>query len=157
MSFSFHYSLMLQQTQLTLKLLAVSVEVSKHFSFGLGLGLGLSRYLWKGKCVYKFYNTHSHLTDPTTLIPMQVVQCMRTKISWKDLQLFRNVIFILATEGWQKAIDEKDDLKAVDRVVENFIIPLQAANVVVEEIHAEFDDIQYLSQSTMNCHAVFCP
>ena len=91
---------------------------------------------------------------------MQVVQCMMTRLAWADLQLLRDIIFILATEGWQKAIDEKDDLKAVDRDVENFIIPLQAANVVVEEKHAEFDVLiqhasQYISLSTMNCHAVW--
>ena len=72
--------------------------------------------------------------------------------------MLRDIIFTLATEGWQKAIDEKDELKAVDRVVENFIIPLQA--VVVVRIHAEFDVLiqhanQYISLSTMNCHAVW--
>ena len=91
---------------------------------------------------------------------MQVVQCMRTRLAWTELQLLRDIIFILASEGWQKAIDEKDDLKAVDRVMEKFKIPLQAANVVVEEIHAEFDVLiqhatQYISLSTMNYHAVW--
>ena len=91
---------------------------------------------------------------------MQVVQCMRTRLAWTDLQLLRDKIFILATVGWQKAIDEKDDLKAVDRVVEKFIIPLQVADAVVEEIHAEFDVLvqhasQYISLSTMNSHAVW--
>ena len=52
------------------------------------------------------------------------------KSAWTELQLLRDIIFILASEGWQKAIDEKDDLKAVDRVMEKFKIPLQAANVV---------------------------
>ena len=41
---------------------------------------------------------------------------------------------VLATQGWQKAVEEEDDLAAVDRLS----VPLNAASIQVDEIHAEY-------------------
>ncbi len=42
-------------------------------------------------------------------------------LSWSDTQLLRDIIFVLATQGWQKAVDEMNDLKFIDRLVDKFI------------------------------------
>ena len=45
------------------------------------------------------------------------------------------IIFVLATQGWQKALDENRSLKDVDHLVEQFRIPLEVAGAQVEEIY----------------------
>ena len=68
---------------------------------------------------------------------------------------------MLATQGWQKLVDESDDLKAVnDRLISQFLIPLQAAGTQIEEVHSEFQDvleysIQYISLSILPYHTTW--
>lgn len=38
---------------------------------------------------------------------------IKSRLAWSDLQCFRDIIFVLATQGWQKALDEKDPLTAL--------------------------------------------
>ncbi len=98
----------------------------------------------------------NHFTEYCT----KVTQCIRSRLAWSDLQLLRDVIFTLSTQGWQKAVDEGDKLEAIDRLSERFSTPLQAAGAQVEEIHAEFDGMlqyatQYISLSTLDYRAVW--
>ena len=72
----------------------------------------------------------------------------------------RDDILILATQGWQKLLDENDNLNAIDRLVEHFSIPLVKANVCLETIYSEFEGIldyacQYISLSTLEYRAEF--
>ena len=72
----------------------------------------------------------------------------------------RDIIFALATQGWQKAVDENDNLEAIDRLVTRFTIPLQSAGAQIEEIHTQFDALlkyatQYVSLSTMDYRGVW--
>ena len=74
--------------------------------------------------------------------------------------MLRDVILILATQGWQKLLDENDNLNAIDRLVEHFSIPLVKANVCLETIHSEFEGILdyaclYISLSTLEYRAVW--
>ena len=67
---------------------------------------------------------------------------------------------MLATQGWQKLVDEGDDLKAVDRLVSQFSIPLQAAGTLIEEVHSEFQNVleyatQYISLSVLPYRATW--
>ena len=59
-------------------------------------------------------------------------------MNWSDVQVFRDIIIVLATQGWQKLVDDEDSLDAVDRLATQFSTPLQGAGVQLEEIHAEF-------------------
>ena len=86
--------------------------------------------------------------------------CIKSRLAWSDLQFFRDIIFVLATQGWEKLLDESDPLEAVDRLVEHFSVPLKKANVCTEEIHGEFESAlqyacQYISLSTMEYRAVW--
>ena len=74
--------------------------------------------------------------------------------------MLRDIILILATQGWQKLCDENDSLEAIDRLVEHFSFPLLKANARVEAIHSEFESMleyacQYISLSTLEYRAVW--
>lgn len=90
----------------------------------------------------------------------KVSHCIKSRLAWSDLQMLRDIIFVLATQGWQKLLDEGDTLEAIDRLVEHFSIPLKKANVCTEEIHNEFESTmqyacQYISVSTLEYRAVW--
>ena len=79
---------------------------------------------------------------------------------WSDLQVLRDIIFVLATQGWQKLLDESDPLEVLDRLVEHFSISLRKADVYTAEIHGEFESAlqyacQYISSSTMEYRTVW--
>ena len=68
--------------------------------------------------------------------------------------------FLLATQGWQKIIDENQPLIAINRIVKHFSVPLVSAGVDVDEFLCEFQGIpQYstmcISLSTSDYHAVW--
>ena len=52
-----------------------------------------------------------------------VSQCIKSRLSWSDLQLMQDIIFVLSSHGWKKLIEEEDDLAAIER----FEIPLQGS------------------------------
>ena len=54
-----------------------------------------------------------------------------------------SVILVLATQGWQKLVDDKHNLDAVDRLVTQFSVLLEGAGVQLEEIHTEFARVFY--------------
>lgn len=98
----------------------------------------------------------NHHVEYCTLIKNNI----KSRLAWSDLQCLRDILVILATQGWQKALDEKDPLEAVDRLVQQFTIPLQGAGADLEEIHAEFDAMsqyacQYISLSTLSYQGVW--
>ena len=65
--------------------------------------------------------------------------------------LFRDIIVMLATQGWQKLLKhssletpqsdtgEENLLCAIDRLAEHFQIPLESAGVNISEIRSEFE------------------
>ena len=98
----------------------------------------------------------NHHVEYCTLIKDNI----KSRLAWSDLQCLRDIIFILATQGWQKALDENNPLEAVDRLVQQFTIPLQGAGADIAEIHAEFDAMlqyacQYICLSTLSYEGVW--
>ena len=66
----------------------------------------------------------------------------------------------MTTQGWEKAIEEENDLQAVDRLVERFSVPLGSAGAQLLAIHNEFAEImeyavQYILLSTMDYKSVW--
>ena len=37
-----------------------------------------------------------------------VTSCLKTRLAWSNLQLIRDVTYVLETQGWQKIVDEED-------------------------------------------------
>ncbi len=73
---------------------------------------------------------------------------------------YYRILFVLATQGWQKAVDEMNDLKSIDRLLDTFIFPLSGVDTQVKEIHAKFEaiihyTIQCISLSTLEYHSVW--
>ena len=64
----------------------------------------------------------------------RISHCIKARLAWSDLQVLRDIIFVLSTYGWAKAI-EKDKLEAVDRL----LVFTEGAGANPAEIHAEFD------------------
>ena len=56
-----------------------------------------------------------------------VSQCIKSRLSWSDLQLMRDIIFMLASHNWEKLIVDDNDMAAIDRLVERFASPLEGA------------------------------
>jgi len=93
--------------------------------------------------------------------------CIKQRLEWSDMQLFRDVIEILATQGWQKIVDEHQDESgttepylSVTRLLARFKLPLESADTDVDAILSEFKEIveytiQFFSLSTMDYQAVW--
>ena len=52
------------------------------------------------------------------------------------MQLMRDIIFVLGTQGWEKAGEE--DYSIFDWIVERFTVPLQGVSANIEVIVPEF-------------------
>ena len=48
--------------------------------------------------------------------------------------LMRDRIFMLSTHGWGKALEEDNDMSAIDRLVQRFTIKLQGAGADTEKV-----------------------
>ena len=84
-----------------------------------------------------------------------VSQCIKSRLSWSNLQLMRDIIFMLSSHGWEKFIEEEDDLAAIDRLIERFEIPLQGAQADTDVITQEFGNmieyaVQYIAISSLD-------
>ena len=90
----------------------------------------------------------------------KVKECLRSRMAWSDQQVIRDIISVLATQGWEKLLEEKTPLDSLDRLVERFAIPLQGALADCSKIKEEFESVlqyavQYISLSTMDYRAVW--
>ena len=47
---------------------------------------------------------------------------IKSRLSWSDQELMRDIIFMLSTHGWEKALEEDNDMVAIDRLVERFAV-----------------------------------
>ena len=89
-----------------------------------------------------------------------VSQCIKSHASWSDLDLACDVIFMLSTHGWEKALEENNDMAAINRLVERFAIPLQGAQANTDAIVTEFREMisyamQYFDLSVLEYHSVW--
>ena len=97
---------------------------------------------------------------------------MKGRLAWSDLRIIRDVIAVLATQGWQKSLDEEDcendnedaekvdPLEPMERLGVQFKIPLESAGVDISKLRDEFYDMmlyatQFISLSTLDYRAVW--
>ena len=93
----------------------------------------------------------------------KVTGCIKSRLSWSDLDLVRDIVVILSTHGWEKIREESEEEPAKDsitRVAERFRVPLEGAGAIVDDISTEFADmidyaIAYISLSTLDYHSVW--
>ena len=89
----------------------------------------------------------------------QIVHCIKSRLSWSDLDLIRDIIFVLSTHGWEKAMLE-EDMSAVERLVERFTVPLQGAEADIDAMVTEFREMisyatQYIALSVLDYRSVW--
>ena len=48
-----------------------------------------------------------------------VTACMKSRLAWSDLTLIRDTITVLATQGWQKCLDEEECESETDVEIES--------------------------------------
>ena len=131
------------------------------------------KWLYQGQKLKKLSEAKSHFECHSAEYCTSVTDHVRrTRLSWSDVQLFRDIIFMLGTQGWQKVMDEDNDmldevqqytesqLTAIDRLVEHFRIPLEGAAAEVSEIRGEFEAVvsyatQFISLSTVEYQSVW--
>ena len=90
----------------------------------------------------------------------RVTRCIKSRLSWSDMELMRDIIFMLSTHGWENALEEDNDMAAIDRLIQRFAIPLQGAAVDTEEVVKEFRKMisyatQYIALSVLDYHSVW--
>ena len=83
-------------------------------------------------------------------------------MEWSDHQVMRDIISVLATQGWEKIVEEHDLLECIDRLVMivNFTVPLQRAQADCSKITEEFQSllqyaVHFISLSTLDYRAVW--
>ncbi len=89
----------------------------------------------------------------------KVNDCIRSRMQWSDQQLIRDIISVLATQGWER-LEGETPMDSLDRLVEKFAIPLQGAYADCSNIKEEFQSlvqyaIQFITLSTMDYRAVW--
>ena len=118
----------------------------------------------------KYAEAKSFYESECTEFCSRVVTCTRSRLAWSDLDLIRDIIFMLGTQGWQKILDQEatpapegeiheDPLEAIDRLVQRFRAPLESANAEVDVIRQEFEGMlsyasQFISLATMDYQSV---
>ena len=91
---------------------------------------------------------------------LNLSDCIKSRLSWSDLQLMRD-IFLLNSEGWEKLVEEENDMAAIDRSVERFATSLEASGADTDAIKTEFCDmiaytVQYIALSSLDYHSLWC-
>jgi len=136
------------------------------------------KHVYQGQELKRYTDAISYFENHHSEICQLVVENLCTRLQWSNMQLFRDVIFLLATQGWEKILKESDlvvdvsedangdadvnqcSLDAVDRLVNHFKIPLESAGADITEIRQEFISMveyssQFMSLSTMNYKSVW--
>ena len=97
---------------------------------------------------------------------------MKARLAWSDLRVIRDVISVLATQGWQKSLDEEDcesdnedtekmdPLEPIQRLGVRFKVPLESAGVDINKLRDKFYDMmlyttQFISLATLDYRAVW--
>ena len=86
--------------------------------------------------------------------------CLRSRMEWSNQQLMRDIICVLATQGWEKIVEENLPLESVERLVAKFTIPLQEAQANCDKIKEEMQSllqyaVDFISLSTLGYCAVW--
>lgn len=120
----------------------------------------------------QFDQAVQHFTSHYQQYCISVTSCLKSRLEWSNLEFIRDVIFFLASQGWQKIIDEEDkseidgdttssdQLEAINRLTSRFKVPLEAAGADIGLIVGEFHEMllyatQFISLSSTNYQIVW--
>ena len=108
----------------------------------------------------KYSEAQSYYSSKYEEYCQSVSHCIKSRLSWSDLQVMRDIIFLFSSHGWEKLVERESDTAAVDRLVERFAAPLEAAQADTDSIKAEFCDmiayaVHYIALSSFDYHSVW--
>ena len=81
---------------------------------------------------------------------------VRAVLVWPEVDAKHH--FMLSSHGWEKVLEEDNDLAAIDWLVERFGTPLQSAEANIDAIRDEFAGmieyaVQYIAIATLDYHS----
>ena len=94
-----------------------------------------------------------------------ILSCLKSRLTWLDLQIIWDVSFTLAPHGWERVhvleeesnlgVESEDLMEAIDRLGVRFKSPVESAGVDVDHLREEFHKLisyatQFISVSTMD-------
>lgn len=107
-----------------------------------------------------FEIAHTYYTHHYQKFCQKLTDCVKQRLAMSDLGMMRDIIVVLSTHGWEKLLEENDKIESIGRLIHKFLVPLESAGAVVEEIEVEFHRImdyavQNTSVSTMDYRSVW--
>ena len=119
-----------------------------------------SKELYQSQEVKHFTQAEEYYLAHYDNVCKRVSDCIKARLGWSDLQLMRDIIVVLSTQGWEKLLKENNPLHEVDRLVTRFKIPLEGAGSKTEEVRKEFGEmmeyaVTFISLSTMDYSSVW--
>ena len=117
--------------------------------------------VYQGTTVKKFTQAVDFYSSHYAQYCANLSYCIKTRLSWNDdLGVMRDVIFFLASHGWEKHLQEGSNLDPVERLVTRFAEPLSRAGADASAIPGEFlamieYAVQFISLSSANYHSVW--
>ncbi len=100
---------------------------------------------------------------------LAITEHLKSRLAWSDLQIVHDVIFVLATQGWEKILSTEErpagesstsPMEAVTRLGLRFKDPLESNGVDLANLILEFSDMvayanQFISLATMDYQSVW--
>ena len=117
--------------------------------------------VYQGQELKKFHETEKFYMKHHEEYCANITECLRSRMAWSDTEMFRDIISVLATQGWEKMVREKIPLDCCkDNLVERFSVPLKGAQADLSKIKEEFEflvqyAVEYISLSTLDYRAVW--
>ena len=136
-----------------------SATCAKFVTEGSG-SASTSEYYYQAQKVKYYVNANEYFVAHYKDYCKGVSQCIKSRLEWSDLELMRDIIVVLNTQGWEKLLEENNPLDEVLRLVVRFKVPLQGAEAVTDDIHREFTEmmdyaVSFISLSTLEYRSVW--
>ena len=114
---------------------------------------------YQGQTLKRFDETQRYFENHAHEYSLNLKQCLISRLSLSDQQLVRDIITVLATQGWEKLVRECTQLDGLQRLVSHFTVPLEGASIDCSRIPEEFRHvmlyaIEFVSLSTLEYRRV---
>ena len=101
--------------------------------------------MYQGPELHRYDEALSYFTAHYEEYCTSVTSCLKSRLAWSDLQMIRDVILVLACQGWEKILNDDYEsteatqaTQAVIRLGSRFQVSLTSAGVEIEPLHEEF-------------------
>ena len=126
--------------------------------------------IYQCQALKKLDEAKEHFSSQCTHLCSVVTTCLKARLEWSSLEISHDIVLVLATQGWQKLLDDEAKEAEIDqhesvetavyRLGVRFRVPLEQAGADIEELQKEFHEIllyatHFISLSTMSYQAVW--